>query len=200
MISYRYLCKLVLVAGLLMGLGCESEKKQVSDENKLEGIRVVKFQTNKGDIVLELDEANAPVTTENFIKYVQDGFFDGTIFHRVIPGFVVQGGGLTPDMERKQTRAPIVNEAKNGLTNVRGTISMARTNDPDSATSQFFLNLEDNENLDYSTVNPGYAVFGKITEGMDVLDAIAAVKTTRKGMYDDVPVEPVVIESAVLVE
>lgn len=183
-----------------MGLGCESQKSQVSKDTKLEGKRVVKLETNKGDIVLELDEANAPITTKNFIKYVEDGFYDGTIFHRVIPGFVIQGGGLDLNMEAKSTRAPIENEAKNGLTNVRGTISMARTSDPDSATSQFFLNLEDNENLDYSTTNPGYAVFGKVVEGMDVIDEIAGVQTTRKGMYDDVPVEPIVIENAVVVE
>ena len=152
----------------------------------------IKIETNKGDIIVELDEKAAPVTTKNFLSYIKDDFFDGTIFHRVISGFMIQGGGMTADMRQKQTKPPIINEANNGLKNDRGTIAMARTNDPDSATAQFFINHKDNDFLNYSGPgNPGYAVFGKTVEGMDVVDAIAAVKT-KPG---DVPVETVLIKS-----
>lgn len=158
---------------------------------------IVLMKTNKGDIKIELDLENAPITTENFLSYVQDGFFSDTIFHRVISGFMIQGGGFCEDMSQKDTKATIKNEANNGLKNTRGTLAMARTNDPDSATAQFFINLSDNAFLDYSgKANPGYAVFGKVIEGLDVVDAIAAVKTGRNGYHDDVPVEAVVIESA----
>jgi cyclophilin family peptidyl-prolyl cis-trans isomerase len=166
---------------------------------------IVKLETSMGDIVIELDREAALVTTANFLEYASEGFYDGTIFHRVIRGFMIQGGGFTKKMEKKQTHDPIVNEAKNGLSNVRGTIAMARTNDPDSATSQFFINHVDNTPLDYiKDRNPGYAVFGKVIEGMDVVDAIAAVKTTRRknkdgDIMDDVPVEPVIITSATIV-
>ena len=161
----------------------------------------VKVQTSMGEIVIALDTEKAPVTAANFLKYVADKFFDGTIFHRVIPDFMIQGGGFTPDMAQKETGAPIVNEASNGLKNDRGTLAMARTNDPDSATAQFFINLKDNAFLNYAgPANPGYAVFAKVTEGMDVVDAIAAVKTAQKGGHDDVPVETVSIESATVVE
>jgi cyclophilin family peptidyl-prolyl cis-trans isomerase len=157
----------------------------------------VELQTTLGSIVIELDEENAPVSAKNFIEYVNDGFFDGLIFHRVIKGFMIQGGGMDAEMNSKPNRDPIINEADNGLKNLRGTIAMARTNDPNSATSQFFINHVDNDFLNYSgPANPGYAVFGKTVEGLDVVDAIADVQTSRKGMYDDVPVEPVVIESA----
>ncbi len=162
----------------------------------------VTFSTNLGEIVLELDPERAPNTVENFLQYVRDGFFDGTIFHRVIPGFVVQGGGFTADFERKPTRAPIKNEAANGLKNARGTISMARTNDPHSATSQFFLNLTDNAMLDH--IQPsgrgwGYAVFGKVIAGMDVVDQIAQLQTGPGGPFPrDVPQTTVIIEKATL--
>ena len=154
------------------------------------------LSTSLGEITIELFEAEAPVTVANFLQYVDDGFFDGTIFHRVIPGFVLQGGGLTADMKEKKTRAPIKNEAANGLKNKRGTLSMARTQAVDSATSQFFINLQDNDFLDHGTRDFGYAVFAKVTGGMDVVDRIAAVKTGNQGRHQDVPTEPVVILSA----
>jgi cyclophilin family peptidyl-prolyl cis-trans isomerase len=157
---------------------------------------MIKFSTSKGDITIELLEKEAPVTVTNFLAYVDSGHFEGTVFHRVIPGFVIQGGGMTADMKAKPTRPAIENEATNGLKNKRGTLSMARTNDINSATSQFFINLVDNSSLDHKPGNYGYAVFARVTEGMDVVDAIAAVKTGRKGGHDDVPVEPVVVESA----
>jgi peptidyl-prolyl cis-trans isomerase A (cyclophilin A) len=158
--------------------------------------RVV-LETSKGNITLELDRAKAPVTVENFLKYVDDGFYDGLIFHRVIPGFMIQCGGMNPNMSEKDTRDPIKNEASNGLTNARGTIAMARTNDPNSATAQFFINLVDNaRGLDPRPGSAGYAVFGRVVEGMDAVDAIAKVKTATRGMHGDVPVEPVVIKSA----
>jgi cyclophilin family peptidyl-prolyl cis-trans isomerase len=159
----------------------------------------VRLKTTAGDIVVELNEEAAPVTVGNFLQYAEDGFFDGTIFHRVIADFMIQGGGLTADMKTKETRAPIVNEAKNGLKNSRGNLAMARTQDPNSATAQFFINHKDNDFLNYvDDSNPGYAVFGQVTEGMDVVDKIASVATTTKGMYSDVPAEPVVIESAIV--
>jgi len=158
---------------------------------------MVKFETSLGDFVVELFADDAPVTVRNFLQYVDDGHFDGTVFHRVIPGFVIQGGGMNADMEQKKTRKPIDNEATNGLRNLRGTLSMARTNDINSATSQFFVNLADNAFLDHQGPrNYGYAVFGKVVEGMDVVDAIAAVRTGRRRGHDDVPVEPVVVNAA----
>jgi peptidyl-prolyl cis-trans isomerase B (cyclophilin B) len=159
----------------------------------------VKLATNRGDIVLELDAAKAPKTVENFLAYVESGHYDGTIFHRVIDGFMIQGGGLTADMKQKPTRAPIPNEADNGLKNLRGTVAMARTQDPNSATAQFFINVADNDFLDYRapTVQGwGYCVFGKVVQGMEVVDAIKSVKTGTVGPYRDVPLEPVVIEHA----
>lgn len=156
----------------------------------------VELTTSKGIIKIELDEANAPITTENFLTYVKEGFFDETIFHRVIPNFMVQGGGFTEDMTQKPTNSPIKNEADNGLGNDRGTVAMARTNDPDSATAQFFINVKDNAFLNCSQGNPGYAVFGKVTEGMDVADAMVSVKTTTKNGMQDVPAEPISITSA----
>jgi len=157
----------------------------------------IELKTTLGSIVIELNEESAPESTKNFFEYVNDGFFDGLVFHRVIKGFMIQGGGLDEAMNAKPNRDPIINEANNGLKNLRGTIAMARTSDPNSATSQFFINHADNDFLNYSGPdNPGYAVFGKTIEGLDVVDAIAGVETTRKGMYDDVPVDPVLIESA----
>ena len=161
---------------------------------------MVKLQTSMGDIVIELDEQAAPVTVKNFIGYVEEGFFDGKIFHRVIPDFMIQGGGFTAEMSQGKTREPIVNEAANGLKNERGTIAMARTNNPNTATAQFFINHKDNEFLNYvSDANPGYAVFGKTVEGMDVVDAIASVETTTRQGMGDVPIEPVVMVSAKVV-
>ncbi|MDE0032923.1 MAG: peptidylprolyl isomerase [Deltaproteobacteria bacterium] len=157
---------------------------------------VVIFSTSMGDITIELLTEEAPITAKNFLDYVDAGFFDGTIFHRVIPGFVIQGGGFTADMNQKETRAPIKNEADNGVKNTRGTLSMARTSDINSATSQFFINLKDNEFLDHGTRDFGYAVFGKVVEGMDVVDKIAGVKTGDRGYHSDVPVEPVVTNTA----
>jgi cyclophilin family peptidyl-prolyl cis-trans isomerase len=151
----------------------------------------VRISTNKGDIVVELNESKAPVTCKNFLQYVADKFYDGTIFHRVIKNFMIQGGGFTADMRQKPTRPPIINESKNGLKNDRGTIAMARTSNPDSATSQFFINHKNNDFLNYGVRDAGYAVFGKVVEGMDVVDEIAQVPT-RPG---DVPAEAVVITS-----
>ena len=156
----------------------------------------VELKTNFGDIVIELDEKKAPVTAKNFLGYVKDKFFDGMIFHRVIPDFMIQGGGFNVDMKEKKTKASIVNEGSNGLKNNRGTLAMARTNDPDSATAQFFINLKDNDFLNASRGNPGYAVFGKVVEGMDTVDSIADVETGSHGFHEDVPSEPVVIDSA----
>jgi peptidyl-prolyl cis-trans isomerase B (cyclophilin B) len=158
---------------------------------------MIKMTTTKGDIVLELDNEKAPKTSENFLNYVNSGFYDGTIFHRVIKGFMIQGGGMEPGMREKATQAPIQNEADNGLVNAVGTIAMARTNDPHSATAQFFINVNNNDFLNHRApdVNGwGYAVFGKVVEGMEVVDAIVAVQTGRHGMHDDVPLEDVVIE------
>jgi peptidyl-prolyl cis-trans isomerase B (cyclophilin B) len=157
----------------------------------------VALETSHGRILLELYPDKAPKTVENFLQYVRSGFFDGTIFHRVIPDFMIQGGGFTSDMRQKPTRTPIQNEADNRVANARGTIAMARTNDPHSATAQFFINLKDNGFLDHTGKHPqgwGYAVFGKVVEGMDVVDKIADVRTTRKGMHENVPAEAVVIE------
>lgn len=158
----------------------------------------VEMHTGKGVMLVSVDEDRAPATAANFLQYVRDGFFDGLIFHRVIPGFVVQGGGFEPGMRKRPTRAPIRNEADNGLKNLKYTLSMARTNDPHSATSQFFINLADNGNLDYSAANPGYAVFGEVISGREVVDAIAAVQTRTVGHFRDVPAPPVVIEKAVV--
>ena len=152
--------------------------------------------TNHGKITVDMYPEEAPVTVENFLTYVDDGFYDGTIVHRVIPGFVIQGGGFTAEMEQKPNRSPIANEAANGLKNERGTLSMARTADVNSATSQFFVNLQDNAVLDHGSRDFGYAVFARVSEGIDVVDRIAAVATGTKGPHGDVPVDPVVIESA----
>ena len=163
----------------------------MADENP-----IVRFETSHGDFTVEVDEGSAPISAQNFLRYVDEGFYNGTIFHRVIPGFMVQGGGLTADMQNKKGHEPIKNEATNGLKNKRGTLAMARTNDINSATSQFFINLVDNEFLDHKSGNYGYAVFGRIESGLDVVDEIAAVKTGRKGGHENVPTESVVIESA----
>ena len=154
---------------------------------------MITIKTNHGDIKVELFDEKAPVTCENFRQYVADGFFNDTIFHRVIPNFMIQGGGMDADMSQKQTRAPIKNEADNGESNRRGTLAMARTMQVDSATAQFFINLRDNDFLDHGTRDFGYAVFGKVVGGMDIVDAIAAVPTGNKAGHQDVPVETVTI-------
>jgi peptidyl-prolyl cis-trans isomerase A (cyclophilin A) len=160
----------------------------------------VKIVTSMGDIVVQLDAAKAPKTVDNFVQYVKAGHYNGTIFHRVIDGFMVQGGGMTPDMKEKPTRGPIPLESKNGLSNVRGTLAMARTNVPDSATAQFFINVKDNNFLD-SARSPdgnGYAVFGKVISGMDVVDKIRKVETGQKGPHGDVPMQAITIKQATI--
>jgi peptidyl-prolyl cis-trans isomerase B (cyclophilin B) len=159
----------------------------------------VKLTTNHGAITIELDTEKAPVTVENFLSYVRSGFYANTVFHRVIDGFMIQGGGFAPGMQQKPTESPIKNEAQNGLKNARYTIAMARTNDPHSATAQFFINVQDNDFLNHSAPNAqgwGYCVFGKVTEGTDVVDRIKAVTTGSKGFHQDVPKDDVVIEKA----
>jgi peptidyl-prolyl cis-trans isomerase A (cyclophilin A) len=157
---------------------------------------MIRFHTTHGDFTVELFEKDAPISAENFLRYVDDEHFDGTIFHRIVPGFVIQGGGLNAQFQPKKTRDPITNEATNGLKNERGTLSMARTNEVNSATSQFFVNLSDNAFLDHTKGQFGYAVFGRVTEGMDVIDKIAAVRTGTRKQYQDAPLEEVVILSA----
>lgn len=163
---------------------------------------MVKLKTNHGNILLDLDAEKAPLTVENFLQYVRDGFFTNTLFHRVIDGFMVQGGGMNPDMSQKATRATIKNEADNGLKNDLYTIAMARTSDPDSATAQFFINVGNNDFLNHSAPTQqgwGYCVFGKVTEGQDVVDKIKKIRTGNKNGHQDVPIENVVIESAEIV-
>jgi peptidyl-prolyl cis-trans isomerase A (cyclophilin A) len=161
---------------------------------------VVVLDTSLGTIKIELNREKAPVTVDNFLKYVSAKHYDGTIFHRVMPGFMIQAGGMDAAMKEKTTNPPIKNEARNGLRNVRGSISMARLNAPDSATAQFFINVKDNAALDYGINGAGYAVFGRVIEGMDVADRIVAVRTTSKGHHDDVPINPVLIKSARLAQ
>ncbi|MGS2743470.1 peptidylprolyl isomerase [Halomonas sp. LS-001] len=164
---------------------------------------MIVLQTNHGDITIELNHEKAPVTAANFEQYVRDGFYDGTLFHRVIDGFMVQGGGFDLDFNQKPTRDPIENEADNGLKNTKGTLAMARTQDPNSASSQFFINVNDNTFLNHTGKNLqgwGYAVFAEVTDGMDIVDAIRKVSTTRRGMHADVPAEDVVIEKAYVKE
>jgi peptidyl-prolyl cis-trans isomerase A (cyclophilin A) len=160
----------------------------------------VKLATSMGDVVLELHRDKAPKTVENFVQYVKDGHYNGTVFHRVIDGFMIQGGGMTPDLTEKATRSPIALESRNGLNNVRGSVSMARTADPNSATAQFFINLKDNAFLDAANARDGngYAVFAKVVEGMAVVDKIRAVATGNKGPHGNVPTEPVIIRKATL--
>ncbi|EON12100.1 MULTISPECIES: peptidylprolyl isomerase [Pandoraea] len=163
---------------------------------------MVELHTNHGVIRIELDADKAPKTVENFLNYVKNGFYDNTVFHRVINGFMIQGGGFEPGMKQKPTEAPVENEANNGLKNDKYTLAMARTNDPHSATAQFFINVSDNDFLNHSAPTPqgwGYAVFGKVVEGQDIVDQIKGVKTGSKGFHQDVPVDDVVIEKAVIV-
>ncbi len=163
----------------------------------------VKIETTLGDITLELDAKNAPVSTENFISYVKEGHYDGTIFHRVIPNFMVQGGGMNPDMSEKASKAPIKNEANNGLKNDKGTVAMARTNDPHSASAQFFINIKDNDFLNFRSEDMqgwGYAVFGKVVDGMDVVDRIEKVQTGDNGFHQDVPQDPIILNKVTVIE
>ena len=164
---------------------------------------MIKLHTTLGTITLELDQARAPATAANFLQYARDGFYDGTLFHRVIPNFMIQGGGMEAGMKQKTTRSPIRNEADNGLKNQKGSIAMARTNDPHSATAQFFINLKDNDFLDFRAANSqgwGYCVFGRVTEGMDVVESIAKVATTSRRGHQDVPADDVVIERAEVID
>ena len=183
--------KILLLGGICLALtlGCVTNAKAADNP------RVV-METSLGTMVIELYPEKAPVTVKNFLSYVDAGFYDGTIFHRVIPGFVIQGGGFDANMEKKSNNPPIKNEADNGLRNLRATLSMARTSDINSATSQFFINLKNNSNLDHNSSSFGYAVFAKVVKGVGTIDKIAAVKTTTKGHYRDVPAEPVLIISA----
>jgi peptidyl-prolyl cis-trans isomerase A (cyclophilin A) len=176
----RLLCATALSAGLCLSAAADT----------------VRLNTSLGDIVLELDREKAPKTVENFVQYVKARHYDGTVFHRVIDGFMVQGGGMKADLSEKTTRAPIPLEAGNGLSNVRGSVAMARTSNPNSATAQFFINVVDNLRLD--TAGGGYAVFGRVTEGMDVVDKIRAVPTAGRGVHQNVPTTPVVILKATL--
>jgi peptidyl-prolyl cis-trans isomerase B (cyclophilin B) len=181
---------------LLCACGQQSEAEDAPASTATDNPSVL-MQTSMGDIVIELYPDKAPKTVANFLKYADDGFYDGTIFHRVIDGFMIQGGGFTPDMVQKETRAPVMNEADNGLRNTIGTIAMARTMDPHSATAQFFINVANNASLDFREKTPrawGYAVFGRVIKGMDVVKAIKSVRTTSKGMYRDVPAENIIIQ------
>ena len=196
------------LAGLVMGITVavapatgltqdNSTSKQGAD------MVTVTMETNKGVITLELDREKAPDSVENFVTYAKSGHYDGTIFHRVIPGFMIQGGGFDSSMKQKETNPPIKNEAANGLKNDKGTVAMARTNVPDSATSQFFINVKDNDFLNHTSPTPqgwGYAVFGKVTDGMDVVESIENVATANKGGQQDVPVSDVIIEKVTVQE
>jgi peptidyl-prolyl cis-trans isomerase A (cyclophilin A) len=181
----------------LIGLFLALPAAPAGAQNKTEAKKpVVILETSLGTIQLELDAEKAPVTVANFLAYVDDGFYDGTVFHRVIPGFMIQGGGFTPDMTQKPTKPPIKNEADNGLANDTFSIAMARTQVRDSATAQFFINLKDNEFLNHGARDFGYAVFGKVTKGSDVVQKIAGVPTGSRGGHQNVPAEPVLIKSA----
>ena len=194
----------------LMLVGCENKQEEktaetptaanetTETENSTVENSFVKINTNQGSFIVELNGQKAPITVKNFLNYVNEGFYSQTLFHRIIPGFMIQGGGFTTDFDQKPTQSPIKNEADNGLKNLRGTIAMARTMDPNSASAQFFVNLANNDFLDYRSATPqgwGYAVFGKVVEGMDVVDTISKVKTASRAGHEDVPVENVIIES-----
>ena len=189
--------RLLLPFVAVFSLACSASAADQHQGDKV----MVEMTTSKGVIELELDAKNAPITVANFLEYVKSGHYDGTIFHRVIPGFVIQGGGLQSGMAEKATGTPIENEADNGLKNLTGAICMARTNEPHSATSQFFINLKDNSFLDHTEKTAsgwGYAVFGRVTSGIDVVEAIAAVQTGTVGYHSDVPLEEIVLEKAVV--
>ena len=191
-VLWQAAASLALSLGLASLGGADAAAAQAAKGGK----PVVTLTTTLGVIEVELDTSRAPISAENFLKYVDDGHFDGTVFHRVIPGFMIQGGGFTADFVQKPTRAAIKNEANNGLKNARGTLAMARTNVVDSATAQFFINLKDNDFLNHGGRDFGYAVFGRVVSGMDVVDKIAGVPTGSRGPHQNVPSTPVVIESA----
>jgi cyclophilin family peptidyl-prolyl cis-trans isomerase len=176
--------------------GCMGSTLDKTTTTTMKMNEIVVIETNKGVMEVELYREKAPVTVENFLTYVGEGHYDGTVFHRVIDGFMIQGGGFTPDGSQKETNAPIGLESNNGLRNENGTIAMARTMVPDSATCQFFINVADNEFLDYQPSNPGYAVFGRVVSGMDTLTTISKIETGNRGQYQDWPLEDVVIERA----
>jgi len=185
----------LIAAAVLLAPGQAPEKSPAPSKPAPEG-PVVVLSTSVGNITLALFPDKAPLSVDNFLKYVRAGHYDGTIFHRVKPRFMIQGGGMDAKMQERPTRPAIKNEASNGLSNKRGTLAMARTNDPDSATAQFFINVVDNGFLDYKPGSAGYAVFGEVTQGMDVVDRIVAMPTTSKGPHENVPLTPVVIKSA----
>lgn len=197
-----------LIASVLLMLtmvSCtnESTQNETSQETKVMSTQSVVFKTSQGEINIDLDSEKAPLTVANFIQYVEAGHYNGTVFHRVIPGFMIQGGGFEPGMNQKSTNAPVVNEANNGLLNDEFTIAMARTGDPHSATAQFFINVNNNASLNFSSETPqgwGYAVFGKVTSGQDIVKNIVSVATGNVGHFADVPREDVVIESVTLVQ
>lgn len=192
------LLSLVLAVTPVMAASSNSNQGKTMSTNPQ-----VQLNTNQGVILIELDAEKAPKTVENFLTYVKEGFYDGTIFHRVINNFMIQGGGFEPGMKQKETHEPVENEANNGLKNDRYSLAMARTPDPHSATAQFFINVNDNDFLNFTSPTSqgwGYAVFGKVVEGTEIVDAIKQVKTGSKGFHQDVPAEDVVIESAVIVE
>jgi cyclophilin family peptidyl-prolyl cis-trans isomerase len=192
----------LLAAGVMAtALGAHAQEAKTEPTTPAPAKVKATIETSKGTIELELDGAKAPITVQNFVNYVKKGHYDGTIFHRVIPGFMIQGGGFTADMNQKPTDKPIAIESQNGLKNARGAIAMARTGDPNSATSQFFINVKDNANLDYPSFDGhGYAVFGKVTKGLDIVDAIVGVPTTRKGPHADVPAEAITITKITITE
>ena len=202
--SIKILAILILAAGPIMLSSCDTstkEKEKDAQKTSVKGVNpVVLISTNKGDIKIKLDSEKAPVSVENFLAYTNEGYYDGLIFHRVIPNFMVQTGGLTEEMKQKPTKSPIKNEADNGLTNKRGSVAMARTSDVNSATSQFFINVNDNDFLNHGERDFGYAVFGEVVDGMDTVDEIAAVETGSVGYFRDVPKEPVIIKSVTVIE
>jgi cyclophilin family peptidyl-prolyl cis-trans isomerase len=195
---------ILLMAVSFTVMACNKKSQEVpvvSNQQVVAGSKSkVILETSMGSITLELDGEKAPISVANFLSYAKDGFYDGTIFHRVIKGFMIQGGGFDQQMEQKKTKAPIKNEASNGLSNGQYTISMARTNDPHSATAQFFINLVDNSRLNKSAFQDGYAVFGKVIEGSEIVEQIGKVKTHREGYYDDVPVTPVILKSVKVIQ
>lgn len=210
MTHLNFFARLLAISFLLVAVSlgfnnalAQSTSQTKQDTSPMSTSPRVKLSTTAGDIVIELDGANAPKSTENFVAYVRDGFYDNTIFHRVIDGFMIQGGGFEPGMKQKNTRDPIENEANNGLKNNKYTIAMARTNDPHSATAQFFINVANNDFLNHTAPTSqgwGYAVFGKVVDGEAVIDQIRAVKTGNAGFHQNVPVEDVIIEKATVVE
>jgi len=201
----KYLIYSIAIIACLVVGACKPSQQAEAEGGKGIGEQVkntiVKLETSEGDIIIELDDEKAPITVANFIKYVDEGFYDGTIFHRVIPDFMIQGGGFTADMQQKKTHPNIKNEADNGLKNNRGTIAMARALSPDTASSQFFINLKDNDFLNFKQKNLegwGYCVFGKVTSGMEVVDKIATVKTGTRQVHQDVPMRAITIKKASL--